>query len=84
VVELRVRVAPLARRELERRLRSNSRLAPLDVYISRAPRHDLVVRNTKNVPLYQLCFFSKHAKGYELWDKVTAIDEKGQRRLGTG
>jgi three-Cys-motif partner protein len=53
-------------------------------YISRAPRHDLVVTNTKNLPLYQLCFFSKHAKGYELWDNVTAIDEKGQRRLGTG
>jgi three-Cys-motif partner protein len=53
-------------------------------YLPTVPRHDLVVRNTTNVPLYQMCFFSKHAAGYKLWDNVTAIDEKGQRRLGTG
>jgi three-Cys-motif partner protein len=53
-------------------------------YLPRVQRHALVVTIGRNVPLYQVCFFSKHSKGYDLWDKVTAIDEKGQRRLGTG
>jgi hypothetical protein len=53
-------------------------------YIARPPRHDLIVTNTRNVSLYQLCFFSKNDAGYRLWDNVTGIDEKGQCRLGTG
>jgi hypothetical protein len=53
-------------------------------YLPTVSKHDLVVRNSKSVPLYQMCFFSMNAAGYKLWDNVTGIDEKGQRRLGTG
>ncbi len=53
-------------------------------YLPTVPRHDVIVRNTKNLPLYQMCFFSKNPMGYKLWDNITGIDEKGQRRLGTG
>lgn len=53
-------------------------------YVDTVPAHDLIVLNSKNVPFYQMCFFSKSATGYKLWDNVTAIDAKGQRWLGTG
>ena len=50
-------------------------------YIAQAPKVEIVVRNRKRAPLYQLAFFSRDAKGYEFWDKIALVDEQGQRAL---
>jgi len=47
-------------------------------YVDQLSAREIVVRNTKNVPMYLLAFFSKHPKGYEFWDKITPVDERGQ------
>ncbi len=33
----------------------------------------------KNREMYQLLFASAHARGYEFWQKIAAIDPHGQR-----
>jgi three-Cys-motif partner protein len=53
-------------------------------YLPIVPKHDVRVTIGRNVVLYQMCFFSKNKFGYKLWDEITGVDEKGQRRLGTG
>lgn len=47
-------------------------------YLDQISAREIVVKNTKNVPIYQLAFFSKDPKGYEFWDKITTVDEGGQ------
>ncbi len=43
---------------------------------------DIVVKNTKNVPLYFLFFATKHPRGLDYWRKISGKDEKGQMELG--
>ena len=40
-----------------------------------------IMRNTKQAPLYRLIFASKHKRGHDFWEKVTARDLYGNKRL---
>ena len=43
---------------------------------------NIVVRNTKrNVPMYFLCFASRHSRGLDFWKKITMKDEQGQLEM---
>ena len=42
---------------------------------------DIVVRNTKNVPMYFLFFASQHPLGLKFWNEITKKDEQGQYEL---
>jgi three-Cys-motif partner protein len=50
-------------------------------YVDQLSAREIVIKNTKNVPIYLLAFFSKHPKGYEFWDKITPVDEHGQMAI---
>lgn len=43
--------------------------------------YQIVVKNTKQVPMYFLFFASKNPKGLEFWKKITTKDESGQYNL---
>jgi len=43
--------------------------------------NSMAVTNSKNNILYHLAFASKHPLPDKLWQSVTQIDAKGQRRL---
>ena len=47
-------------------------------YVDHAARREVTVTNSKNATMYLLAYFSKHARGYDFWDKITAEDETGQ------
>jgi three-Cys-motif partner protein len=51
-----------------------TKLGYLDVMAGR----ELAVKNTTNRTMYLITFFSKHERGYDFWDKITAEDERGQ------
>ncbi len=42
---------------------------------------EIVIKNTKNVPLYYLVFASKHRLGHTFWDAIRRIDPTGQLGL---
>lgn len=42
---------------------------------------DIIVKNTKNAPMYFLFFASRHPRGVEFWEKITRKDESGQFEL---
>lgn len=42
---------------------------------------DIPVHNTKNAPMYFLFFASKHPRGLEFWQKITAKDNLGQMEI---
>lgn len=42
---------------------------------------EVLVRNTKHVPLYYIVFASKHALGNRFWDAIKRIDPRGQMSL---
>ncbi|MFH0942387.1 MAG: three-Cys-motif partner protein TcmP, partial [Chloroflexota bacterium] len=44
-------------------------------------REGVLEKNTKQVPLYYLIFASKHPRGSEFWDKITARQVTGQIRM---
>lgn len=50
-------------------------------YLRQPPKVEVVVKNRKNAPLYQMAFFSKSPRGYEFWDKISLVDEHGQSSL---
>ena len=45
------------------------------------PDDAVLVKNTKNVPMYSLIFASKHPRGMNFWKKAKQIESKGQRGL---
>jgi three-Cys-motif partner protein len=47
-------------------------------YLNKLSAREIVIKNTRSVPIYQLAFFSKNPKGYEFWDKITTVAEGGQ------
>jgi three-Cys-motif partner protein len=47
-------------------------------YLDTLSIREIPVKNSKNTTMYLLAFFSKSAKGYEFWDKITPVDEHGQ------
>lgn len=47
-------------------------------YLDTLAVREISVKNSKNVTMYVMAFFSKSAKGYEFWDKITPVDEHGQ------
>lgn len=62
--------------------------ALLDYYESKLQRigylyanDEVLVRNSKNVPLYHLVFASKHPRGGDLWRKISRRTSSGQGRL---
>jgi three-Cys-motif partner protein len=50
------------------------RIGYLDVPTAR----EITVVNSTNSPMYLMAFFSKHRLGYQFWDEVTGVDERGQ------
>lgn len=44
-------------------------------------RDGVLEKNSKNVPIYHLIFASKHPRGSEFWDKITARQISGQVRM---
>ncbi|MBI3748042.1 MAG: three-Cys-motif partner protein TcmP [Chloroflexi bacterium] len=50
-------------------------------YLNQVSAREIPVKNSKNVPMYLLAFFSKHPLGYTFWDRITTEDEKGQIAL---
>ncbi len=46
-----------------------------------ADASNISVTNQQGVPMYFICFASKHPKGLEFWKKISRIDEQGQREL---
>ena len=55
-------------------------LEPLG-YVDHEPQTRILVRNSKNSPMYELAYFSMNPKGYEFWDKISVYDERGQSAL---
>lgn len=51
---------------------------------STAEYRDIVVSNSKRVPMYFLFFASKHPRGLEFWRKITGKDETGQTEFRFG
>lgn len=50
-------------------------------YLNQISAREIEVKNSKNVPMYLMAFFSKHPLGYTFWDRITTEDEKGQIAL---
>ena len=50
-------------------------------FAPRVAAREIEVKNSKNVTMYLLAFFSKNPKGFEFWDKITTEDERGQLAL---
>jgi hypothetical protein len=61
---------PIFRRQLEERFGYR----PENTYTT-------PIRNNKGTVLYHLVFASKHAKGNEIWERVTKRSPPGQKRL---
>ena len=53
----------------------------LDIGYKTAEFKDVLVRNVKNAPMYFLMFASKHPRGIDFWNKISAVDERGQQEL---
>ena len=47
-------------------------------YLDTMSVREIPVKNSKNVTMYLMAFFSKHPLGYQFWDKITSVDEGGQ------
>jgi len=41
----------------------------------------ILMRNSRNTPMYHMVYASKHPRGKDFWEKVSAILPSGQRRL---
>ena len=41
----------------------------------------LIKSSQRRVPLYYLLFASKHKRGNEFWEKISAIEPTGQRKF---
>jgi three-Cys-motif partner protein len=41
----------------------------------------VLMRNSRNTPMYHIVYASKHPRGKDFWEKVSAILPSGQRRL---
>jgi len=41
----------------------------------------ILMRNSRNTPMYYMVYASKHPRGKDFWEKVSAILPSGQRRL---
>jgi len=50
-------------------------------YLGEAYPSEVVVKNTKNVPLYYLVFASRNPKGQDFWRKATQRTTTGMRRM---
>lgn len=75
---------PNGRHSLSSLLRCyRDRFATIGYFETQAAR-EVAVKNSKNVTMYLMTFFSKHSLGYKFWDDTTSRDELGQFAFSWG